>query len=137
MSRLLLDTSAYSAIRRGDERLRQPISEAQEICLSPIVLGELRAGFRKGGKAAENEALLQEFLATPRCQVPAIDEETAHRYAAIHDYLRRQGTPVSPNDLWIAASAAQHGLRVVTLNGDFDRIPQVLVTKFEPLAGHA
>jgi predicted nucleic acid-binding protein len=44
-----------------------------------------------------------------------------------------KGTPVSPNDLWIAASAAQHGLTVVTLNGDFDVIPQVLVRKFEPL----
>jgi len=48
---------------------------------------------------------------------------------AIHDYLRRQGTSVSPNDLWIAASAGQHGLTIVTLNGDFDRIPQVLVRK--------
>jgi predicted nucleic acid-binding protein len=45
------------------------------------------------------------------------------------------GTPVSPNGLWIAASAAQHGLHVVTLDGDFDRIPQVLVTKLEPLTG--
>jgi len=136
MSRLLLDTSAYSAIQRGDERLREPIREAQEICLSPIVLGELRAGFLKGGKPAENEALLQGFLASPRCHVPVIDEDTAHRYAAIHDYLRRQGTPVSPDALWIAASAAQHGLRVVTLDGDFDRIPQVLVTKLEPPADH-
>ena len=137
MSRLLLDTSAYSAIRRGDERLRKPIREAQEICLSPIVLGELRAGFLKGERTAENETLLQEFLASPRCHVPAIDEETAHRYAAIYDYLRRQATPVSPNDLWIAASTAQHGLRIVTLDGDFDRIPQVLVTKFEPPARRA
>ena len=61
-----------------------------------------------------------------------MDDETAHRYAVIHDYLRRQGTPVSPNDLWIAASAAQHGLTVVTLNGDFDRIPQVLVRRLGP-----
>jgi predicted nucleic acid-binding protein len=38
---------------------------------------------------------------------------------------------VSPNGLWIAASAAQHGLRVVTLDRHFDRIPQVLVTRFE------
>jgi tRNA(fMet)-specific endonuclease VapC len=137
MSRLLLDTSAYSAIRRGDERLRELTREAQEIHLSPIVLGELRAGFLKGERPSANEALLQEFLASPRCHVPAIDEETSHRYAAIHSYLRQQGTPVSPNDLWIAASAAQHGLRVVTLDGDFDRIPQVLVTKLEPPARHA
>jgi tRNA(fMet)-specific endonuclease VapC len=61
-----------------------------------------------------------------------IDDETSHRYAVIHHYLRRKGTPVSPNDLWIAASAAQHGLTVVTLDGDFDLIPQVLVRKFEP-----
>lgn len=61
-----------------------------------------------------------------------IDEETADRYAVIHDYLRRQGTPVSPNDLWIGASAAQHGLRVVTLDGDFDRMPQVFVSKLAP-----
>jgi tRNA(fMet)-specific endonuclease VapC len=137
MSRLLLDTSAYSAIRRGDERLRAITQEAREIWLSPIVLGELRAGFLKGERPAENEALLQEFLASPRCDVPVIDEETAHRYGAIHDYLRRKGTPASPNDLWIAASAAQHGLRVVTLDGDFDRIPQVVVTKLEPPAGPA
>lgn len=137
MSRLLLDTSAYSAIRRGDERLRELTREAQEIHLSPIVLGELRAGFRKGERQSANEALLLEFLASPRCHVPVIDEETSHRYAAIHCYLRQQGTPVSPNDIWIAASAAQHGLRVVTLAGDFDRIPQVLVTKLEPPARHA
>ena len=58
----------------------------------------------------------------------------AHRYAVIHDYLRRRGTPVAPNDLWIAASAAQHGLTLVTLDGDFNQIPQVLVRKFEPPA---
>ena len=137
MSRLLLDTSAYSAIRRGDERLRELTRESQEIHLSPIVLGELRAGFSKGKRQSANEALLREFLASPRCHVPAIDEETSHRYALIHDHLRRQGTPVSPNDLWIAASAAQHGLRVVTLDGDFDRIPQVLVTKLTPPARNA
>lgn len=61
--------------------------------------------------------------------MPSIDGETADRYAAIHDYLRRHRTPVSPNDLWIAASAAQHGLVVVTLDGDFERIPQVFTQK--------
>jgi len=132
MSRLLLDTSAYAAFFRDHPGVKAEVQEASELFLSPIVLGELRSGFLKGGRRDENEKELQEFLASPRCAVPVIDEDTAHRYAAIHNYLRRKGTPVSPNDLWIAASAAQHGLTVVTLDGDFDMIPQVLVRKFEP-----
>ncbi len=130
MNRLLVDTSAYAAFFRDHAAVKAAVQEALEVFLSPIVLGELRSGFLKGGRRAENERQLGEFLASPRCNVPVIDDDTAHRYAAIHDYLRRQGTPVSPNDLWIAASAAQHGLTVITLDGDFDRIPQVLVRRF-------
>ncbi len=132
MRRLLLDTSAYAAFFRDHPGVKAEVREASELFLSPIVLGELRSGFLKGGRRERNEKELQEFLASPRCSVPVIDDETSHRYAAIHDHLRRKGTPVSPNDLWIAASAAQHGLMVVTLNGDFDVIPHVLVRKFEP-----
>jgi len=132
MSRLLLDTSAYAAFFRNHPGVKAEVQEASELFLSPIVLGELRSGFLKGARREENEKELREFLASPRCSVPVIDDETCHRYAAIHDYLRRKGTPVSPNDLWIAASAAQHGLTVVTLDGDFALIPQVLVRKFEP-----
>jgi predicted nucleic acid-binding protein len=39
---------------------------------------------------------------------------------------------VSPNELWIAASAWQHGLVVLTLDGDFSKIPQVIVRRFDP-----
>ena len=137
MGRILLDTSAYAAFLRDHPGDKAAVREATEVFLSPIVLGELRAGFLKGSKPAENERRLADFLASPRCHVLVIDEETSHRYAAIHLYLRRQGTPVSPNVVWIAASAAQHGLHVVTLDGDFDRIPQVLVTKLELPARHA
>jgi tRNA(fMet)-specific endonuclease VapC len=132
MNRLLIDTSAYAAFFRDHPEVKAAVQEAAELFLSPIVLGELRSGFLKGARPEENERQLGEFLATPRCSVSVIDDETSHRYAAIHDYLRRQGSPVSPNDLWIAATAAQHGLIVITLDGDFERIPQVLVRKFRP-----
>ena len=132
MSRVLVDTSAYAAFLRDQPAVREAVQRASEIFLSVIVLGELRSGFLKGGRAGQNEARLQQFLGSARCAVLVIDADTAERYAVIHDYLRREGTPVSLNDLWIAASAAQHGLRILTLDADFDRISHVIVDRFEP-----
>jgi len=132
MSRLLVDTSAYSAWVRGHPPVQEPVQRASEIYMSVIVLGELLAGFRGGSRRRENETFLRDFLSSPRVQVLGIDEETAEPYAAIQHELRQRGTPVSPNDLWIAATAYQHGLRVLTTDGDFRKIPQVLVDYIEP-----
>jgi tRNA(fMet)-specific endonuclease VapC len=132
MSRLLLDTSAYSAMRRGDERLLRPVREASDIFLTPVVIGELLYGFRGGGLAEQNRDLLREFLDSERVDVVAVDEETAERYAVIRDHLRREGIPIPANDLWIAASAAQHGLVLMTLDSHFKNVPQVLVEYLEP-----
>lgn len=134
MSGILLDTSAYSAMRRGDERLQAPVRDAAAVVLTPVVLGELLFGFKGGDRERANRAALRDFLDAPRVTLVPLDEETAERYAAIRDHLRRQGTPISANDLWIAASAAQHGLRLLTLDGDFNSVPQVLVEYFEPRA---
>ena len=135
MNRVLLDTSAYSAMRRGDERLLAPVRQAAEVFLTPVVIGELLFGFVGGGLEPANRSLLREFVAAPRVAVLSIDEATAERYAAIRTYLRQQGKPVPVNDLWIAASAAQHGLRLLTLDDHFNRVPQVLVEYFEPQGG--
>jgi tRNA(fMet)-specific endonuclease VapC len=135
MRRLLLDTSAYSAMRRGDERLLRPVREASVVFLTPVVIGELLYGFLGGGLAQQNRELLREFLGSERVDVLAVDEETAERYAVIRDHLRRQGVPVPANALWIAASAAQHGLVLMTLDGHFKNVPQVLVEYLEPSGG--
>ena len=132
MSRLLLDTSAYSAMRRGDERLLAPLREASAVCLTPVVIGELLYGFAAGGLERQNRALLREFLDSERVDVLTVDEETAERYAAIRAHLRRQGIPIPANDLWIAASAAQHGLVLITLDSHFRSVPHVLVEYFGP-----
>jgi predicted nucleic acid-binding protein len=133
MSRLLLDTTAYSAMRRGDRRLVEPLAEASEIVLTPVVVGELVYGFVGGRLEDQNRRLLREFLESDRVRVVSVDEETAERYAAIRDYLRKKGTPIPTNDLWIAASAAQHGLKLLCLDRHFKEVPQVLLEYFEPL----
>ncbi len=132
MSRLLLDTSAYSAMGRGDQRLLAPIRQATAVFLTPVVIGELLYGFMGGGLEPGNRGRLRAFLDSPRVDVLTVDEETAERYAFIRDYLRQQGRPIPANDLWIAASAAQHGLRLLTLDDHFKSVPQVLLEYFDP-----
>lgn len=133
VNRVLLDTSAYAAFLHDHPGVKLAIQQASGVLVNPIVLGELRAGFLKGTRRAANEQRLEAFLASPRTGIVSIDGATAERYAVIHDFLLRRGTPVATHDLWIAASAAQHGLKLLTLDGDFEQIPQVLVQRFEPL----
>ena len=81
--------------------------------------------FRRGKRLEENLERLDRFRASPRVRTVALDEETAHRYSEIVAYLRQAGTPIPTNDVWIAASAMQLGLRVVTTDSHFERVPQV------------
>jgi len=97
------------------------------------VLGELRAGFLKGSRLTENLAELEQFLASPRVAVVLVDEETAERYAVIFESLRRAGTPIPTNDIWIAASAMQSGSVLLTTDPHFQDVTQVVAEISEPL----
>jgi len=125
MSRILLDTSALSAFFRGHAGIVEATRAADRIAVSPIVLGELGTGFRGGGRLERNRELLSKFLQSPRVRTLNLDAETAERYAQIYDSLRRAGTPIPTNDIWIAASAMQFGLLLVTTDGHFERVVQI------------
>lgn len=133
MTRLLLDSSAYIAFKKRHPEIVETLPQAEEIWVSPIVLGELRAGFLQGSKQESNERELRTFLESPRVNVLVVDEETSERYATIRVALKKAGTPVAVNDLWIAASAMQHGLPILTSDRDFQKIPQVIVRHFSPV----
>jgi tRNA(fMet)-specific endonuclease VapC len=128
---VLLDTSGYSHLLRGHDAVGEAVKRADRVALNPVVVGELLLGFRRGRSRKRNEELLRKFLGKPSVDLLPIDGVTAERYAAIKAHLREAGTPVPIHDVWIAASAMQHGLRVVTTDSDFLRIPQVLVDHFE------
>lgn len=61
-----------------------------------------------------------------------LDEPTSERYAVILAALRRSGTPIPTNDVWIAASAMQHGLRVLTTDAHLERVPQIITEYYPP-----
>jgi len=94
--------------------------------LNVVVMAELFRTFLGGVQRAQNRADFDDFVASPRVEILEIDEITAERYAIISDSLRRGGTPITPNDIWIAASALQHGLEILTFDSDFAKVPQVI-----------
>ena len=123
--KILLDTSAYSAFMRGHEGVLDLVQRAKQIAVTPIVVGELLSGFRLGKRTRKNHDLLDRFLDSPRVESLPIDEGTARRYSDIVDHLRREGTPIPTNDHWIAASAMQHGLILVSTDTHFEKVPQI------------
>ena len=123
MKRAFLDTSAYSVLHRGDERILDALCEAETLCMSPIVLGELHVGFRAGRQRDENLRQLRRFLDKPLVAVATLTEETADIYAQVFLTLKAQGTPIPLNDVWIAAQCLEQGAVLLTLDQHFQHVP--------------
>lgn len=123
--RLALDTNRYTDLCRGDEDVVEIVETADEVWLPFIVLGELRAGFAVGSQGPRNEAVLRRFLLKPGVSVLYPDEQTTHHYANVYRQLRKQGTPIPTNDMWIAALVLQHSLTLCERDTHFNALPQL------------
>ncbi len=122
MTRVLLDTNTYAAFCSGDRRVLDILAGADAVYLSVIVLGELYAGFRGGGRRQENERILNEFLAKPTVSSLLLTIETAEIFGEIKDRLKRAGTPIPINDVWLAAQAVETGSVLVSYDAHFRRV---------------
>jgi tRNA(fMet)-specific endonuclease VapC len=122
MKKILLDTNAYSHFLRGDEKVLDALSAADEIFLSVIVMGELYAGFRGGKKEAENKAILDAFRRKPGVQMLLAGEETARIFGDIKFSPKSAGNPIPINDVWIAAQTMETGSVLVTFDRHFQNV---------------
>jgi len=119
---ILLDTNAYTAFMLGAAEVIEVIAHADQLFLTPIVLGELLGGFAAGTREPKNRAELARFLDSPRVEVLGVTAQTADSYALVYAGLRRKGQPIPTNDLWIAASALEHGAALLTRDAHFSHI---------------
>ena len=133
MSAILLDTSAYIEARRGNPHFQREIRSAASRAIEPVALGEIQAGLVRSRAPLEEEQWLTRFLNTESVTFLKLDRFTSDRYATLKNYLDRIGRPISPNDLWIAAVAWQHGLQLLTADRHFLELPQILTICHPPL----
>lgn len=125
MSNLCIDTSAYSHFKAGDAQTIKLISQSKKVGIPAIVLGELRAGFLMGSRAAKNEQELKLFISNPVVSVLDVDDEASRIYAELVVELKTAGTPIPTNDIWIAALSLRDGASVLTFDKHFELIKRV------------
>ncbi|MCL2352909.1 MAG: PIN domain-containing protein [Firmicutes bacterium] len=116
----LVDTSAAIKYLNGDLILSSLLDTLGNIHVSVVTIGEMMYGAFKSAKRDNNLKLFNDFFA--KNTVLGINVRTAVVYGEIKSQLVRIGVNTPDNDLWIAATAIEHGLELVTCDRHFTRV---------------
>ena len=127
MKRLVIDTNLLIPLLwRGDTG--EPFfDEYDEMVLPTTVLGEFKAGLFPTRAGDRNRNALDVFLQKATVKVVPITDRTADIYAKVYQALRKEGTPIPQNDMWIAASALENGADLATCDAHFRNVPMLAV----------
>lgn len=117
---MILDTNGLSALAEGDSALESILLKVTQVAVPVIVLGEYRYGISQSRYRKQYEQWLSEFL--PRFRILAVDEQTAISYSTVRTELKKAGTPIPANDVWIAALCRQHSLPLLSRDRHFDAV---------------
>lgn len=103
-----------------------------QILIPAVVLGEYRAGIHENPRGEEAKMRLSQLLAQSSVKTVPVGEKTAEIYGKVFQALRAQGKPIPQNDIWIAASALEHGADLATTDGHFRAVPLLTVIDARP-----
>ena len=120
---MILDTNALSAVVEGDPVLAPLLLKAAQIAIPVIVLGEYRYGISHSRNRRQYEEWLTEYLRNFR--ILEVEERTTIPYGAVRSELKRAGTLIPSNDVWIAALCRQHALPLLSRDRHFDLVPRI------------
>lgn len=124
MPRFMLDTDTCSYIMKRSHPLvlkRLQSVPVTDVCMSVVTKAELLYGVEVSPRRAQDAAALAAFL--PYVDAVDLDEKAALHYAEIRADLKRRGTMIGANDLFIAAHARALGVTLVTNNtAEFERV---------------
>lgn len=129
----LLDTSAcIQFLRDPDSAVARRLATVPlgEVTLCTVVKAELYYGAQRSADPNHSMQVLEGFFGS-LASLP-FDDPAAEIYGRIRAYLARQGTPIGPNDLLIAATALANGATLVTHNTrEFERVPDLQIADWE------
>lgn len=127
---LILDTSAYSELKRSEPNIVRLVRSADTLYLPIVVIAELLYGFRGVNKFSSNQKDLERFLSSEFVEILHIDKlQTAETYSQLKMICKSSGKVLSEHDLWIAALASEHSYTLATYDKDFSALEASLGDK--------
>lgn len=129
MTRIVVDTNVISALFGGNETVAQRLAEYSDIILPFAVVAELLSGYKYGTLYEKNKKIIDNFLDEAAVSIAYPDSKTVEIYSDFYAFLRKQGTPIPINDIWIAATAYQLSEKLYTFDTDFNNLPQLLIVR--------
>jgi predicted nucleic acid-binding protein len=123
--RLLIDSNRFIDFCAGDEEVIAVMESAALLFIPYVVLAEIRAGSFVTKRGHHQVRVLQQLLNQPGVRSVHSTDSTTHHYAALYGQLRKAGTPIPTNDIWIAALAIEHDLILYSRDEHFDKIPSL------------
>lgn len=127
--RIMLDTNAYSQLMRGHPAVAELVRRSETIVFSAIVAGELLHGFRCGARYVKNRSELAAFLTRSFVTFLPVTLESADRFGLVAAALRKKGTPLPTNDIWIAAHAFESGAHLISFDRHFESVDGLAWTR--------
>jgi predicted nucleic acid-binding protein len=122
----LADTSIF--IARGSGRSLDTDALPEELAVSTITIGELRAGVLVADTVEARERRLRTLTAALELDPIPVDDAVAAEWAKLRVLLRNTRQRMALNDSWIAATAMAYGIPVVTQADDFPVVEGLIVT---------
>lgn len=122
---LAVDTNAVIAYREGIPEVCRIVDDAEILFLPVPVLGELLYGAMNSVKRKDNELAVQNF--SEYTILLPITLEVAARYAGVRFLLKKKGTPIPENDIWIAAACIENEIPLLSNDGHFSSIDNLNV----------
>ena len=124
----LLDTNIVIRIFGRDKQVLKKVENSKKVFVPSIVVGELFYGAYNSAKINENITQIEKL----QDETPILYDTyaLAKEYGKIKAELKRAGTPIPENDIWIAAFARQHGLTLSSNDGHFDYVQNLKLARW-------
>ena len=132
MNAAVVDTNVLITFLERGSRVADVLGRFDKLLVPAAVDAEFRAGLDLATRTGRRRVqVLDDFLGESSVAFVSADRDVSIKYAMLYRVLKRQGTPIPVNDIWIAASALVLNVPLCTFDQHFRNVPLLEVVEVD------